>query len=60
MKWSPDVKRFFIVEAIAVVIIALACIFFWEWDGLLYFIWGVFGVVWAYKRYVERKLFGGW
>lgn len=41
MKWEPCVKRFLIVAAIAAVIIALVCIFFWEWDGLIYFIWGV-------------------
>ena len=58
MKWSPYVKRFLIATAIAAVIIALACIFFWEWDGLIYFVWGVFTVVAIYRAYISRKLDG--
>ena len=58
MKWKPCVKRFLIVTAIAAVIIALACNFFWEWDGLIYFIWGVWTVVAIYRNLVARKLDG--
>jgi len=58
MKWAPCVKRFFIVTAIAVVLIALASIFFWEWDGLIYLVWGIFTFVAIYRAVVTRKLDG--
>jgi len=57
MKWNPYVKLYFIVLAIAVVLIALACIFFWEWDGLIYFIWIVFGVVAVFYKIAGQELF---
>lgn len=53
-----DLKRFYIVLLIAVVLIALACIFLWDDDRLLYIIWGIFAAVGVYKGYLTRKIDG--
>lgn len=58
--WSGNqrMKRFFIFAAVMVAIIAISCIFLWEWDGLLYIIWLALAAVGIYVYYLKRKLDG--
>lgn len=55
--WSANqrMKRFFIFAAVMVAIIAISCIFLWEWDGLLYIIWLALAAVGIYVYYLKRK-----
>ena len=54
--WTKDMKIFFIVSAIILVVVILAGIFFWEWDGIYYFLGGCLVVEVVYAHILNLKL----
>ena len=49
-------KTYFIIFTVAVILITLACIFLWEWDGIYYIIWGLWAVVAISARITRQRL----
>lgn len=56
----PYLKRYLKSCGIAVVISLLACIFLWDWDGLINLIWTILAVMAFNANYLIRKMDGRW
>ena len=53
-------KRYLIFTAVVAVLIALACLFLWNWDGLIYIIWQLYAADIIYAYIIRRRLEHKW
>ena len=55
-KGKEEMKLYYIVLIVAIVLIVLACIFLWEWNGFVYLVIGIWTIVAIVAKITKKRL----